>query len=376
MAGIPSHIEQALRTLEHVDRTMLIECGADKRIRQLWRTTETKKKAKAFDSSFESPKRLAAMYGTARAGALDAGPVSATASRESPPQTRPFSPQAGRSRLLEYDFCARIVMEWSDVTDVAALGGCCALARVRARPELVRWKALKRRLEKADLAELEATLRDVSTSARAMFWALYRLSTMGAEGVAYEHGRRLKISETLRYPPSRVTELTALCRVAERMERSLYQPRDHIACPPKLVKFAANHYSMRHVYCERADVHSWTRHSGSKYWSGVWALLSRHCEFTKVHNDRSRYVLERFVFPRAGQEWIAVAEVAIQKRFYSPQLELVAQLKTSSQTMYLKVKPADRAADSLGARPRLFEQCAVEPVWLSEVLQVPATCML
>lgn len=294
MAGIPSHIEQALRTLEHVDRTMLIECGADKRIRQLWRTTETKKKAKAFDSSFESPKRLAAMYGT-----------------------------AGRSRLLEYDFCARIVMEWSDVTDVAALGGCCALARVRARPELVRWKALKRRLEKADLAELEATLRDVSTSARAMFWALYRLSTMGAEGVAYEHGRRLKISETLRYPPSRVTELTALCRVAERMERSLYQPRDHIACPPKLVKFAANHYSMRHVYCERADVHSWTRHSGSKYWSGVWALLSRHCEFTKVHNDRSRYVLERFVFPRAGQEWIAVAEVAIQKRFYSPQLELV-----------------------------------------------------
>ena len=90
MAGIPSHIEQALRTLEHVDRTMLIECGADKRIRQLWRTTETKKKAKAFDSSFESPKRLAAMYGTARAGALDAGPVSATASRESPPPDPPL----------------------------------------------------------------------------------------------------------------------------------------------------------------------------------------------------------------------------------------------------------------------------------------------
>ena len=262
------------------------------------------------------------------------------------------------------------------MTDVASLMRCCCLARVRARPTLQQWKTLKRRLEKAKLPELEETMTAMTTSARVMFWVLYRLSKMGGEGVAYEHGRRLKLSETLRYPPSRVTEMTALCRSAERAEKSLYGPAQHISCPPKLIKFSANHYSMRHIHCERADVHSWTRHSGSKYWSGVWTLLSRHCEFTKVHNDRSRYVLERFVFPHAAEEWIAVAEVTIMKRFYSPQLELVAQLKTSSSTMYLKVKPMDRSTDTTDARPPIFENCGVSPVWLSETLQVPATCML
>ena len=267
-------------------------------------------------------------------------------------------------------------MEWSDVTDVSALTRCCALGRVMARGPMQQWKALKRRLERADLVELEAAMTSTSTSSRAMYWALYRLSKMGCEGVAYEHGRRLKVSEALRYTPSRVTELTALCRRAERAEKSLYGCEQHIGCPPKLVKFSANHFSMRHVYCERNDVHSWTRHSGSKYWTGVWGLLSRHCEFTKNHNEWSRYVLERFVFPKTSEEWIAVAEVTIQKRFYSPQLELVAQLKTCSATMYLKVKPMDRSADVLGTRPDLLEKCQVKPVWFSEVLQVPATCML
>ena len=200
---------------------------------------------------------------------------------------------------------------------------------------------------------------------------------MGGEGVAYEHGRRLKLGDALRYSPARVTELTALCRKAEAAERPLYGPGMHVGCPPKLVRFAANHFSVRHVCCERADVHSWTRHSGSKYWTGVWGLLARHCTVTRAPCDRARFVLERFVFPHAAEEWVAVAEVAVAKRFYSPALDLVAELKTISETAYLLVKPAnDRRFDALGARPPLFQMCNALPAWFSEVMRVPATCML
>ena len=39
---------------------------------------------------------------------------------------------------------------------------------------------------------------------------------------------------------------------------------------------------MRHLLVERGVVHNWTRHAGSKYWSGVWQLLSKHCELTRT----------------------------------------------------------------------------------------------
>lgn len=347
---MPSAVEAALRALEHMDRAALVSCGADKRLRALAQTTATKKKAAAFDASFSSPRRLAAAYGS-----------------------------AGRSALLQFDFCARLVLEWSDVADAASLGACCALARVRARAIVGAWKALKRRLERADLVELEAELRTNRGCGRAMYWVLCRLARMGCEGVAYEHGRRLKLSESLRYSPQRVTELTALCRGAERSERPLYGARDHVGCPPKLLRFSANAYSVRHVNaCERPDVHGWTRHSGSKYWTGVWGLLSRHCAVTRGNrSERSRFVLERFVFPRTGEEWVAVAEVAVNRRYYSPSLDLMAEIKVTSDTAYLKVKPAnDRRFDCVGQRPPAFDRSNLLPSWFAGVHAVPAACMI
>lgn len=344
---MPARIVEALLVLEHTSREDLVAMGADKRLRALAKTTSTKRQAAAFDRSYDSPKRLAAMS------------------------------RVVRSPLLGYEFCATLVLAWTDAADAAALAGCCGLARVRTRDKLRWWRSERRRIERAGLPELEATMKTLATSARAMCWTLSRLSAMGRDGVAYEHGRRLKVSETLGYAPARVTTATALCRLAEKAEKPLYGPKNWVGCPPKLVRFAANHFSVRHVHCERADVHGWTRHAGSKYWTGVWGLLARHCECTARRGDGDRWVLERFVFPARGEEWVAVARVGVAKRFYSARLELVAQLETASPTHYLKVKPgASRAADRAGAPPPAFEACDAKPAWDTETFQVPATCML
>mmetsp|Transcript_24503 Transcript_24503/g.73543 ORF Transcript_24503/g.73543 Transcript_24503/m.73543 type:complete len:351 (-) Transcript_24503:37-1089(-) len=344
---LPRAVEEALRTLEHTDRLELVRCGADKRIRLLAKTTATKHAARTFDASLESPKRLALAFG-----------------------------RAGRAPLVRNEFCTDLVAALGDVEDVAALSAACGLLRARCKARLGGWKALKRRVERADLADCERVMLSHGTSARAMYWVLSRLSRMGAEGVAYEHGRRLKCSESLRLSPARVTELTALCRAAERRERPLYGHLHHIGCPPKLVRFSLGHYSVRHVHCERNDVHSWTRHSGSKYWSGIWGLLARHCEVTRRKPDGARFVLERFVFPSISEEWIAVAEVAADRKYYTPQLELVARLRACSPAAYLKVKPcADRSQDVVGELPPVFRRCGAAPAWASQTFQVPWHCM-
>ena len=51
-----SEIEQALLVLEHTERSTLVDCGADKRIRQLFKTTSTRRKAQDFDKSEMSPR--------------------------------------------------------------------------------------------------------------------------------------------------------------------------------------------------------------------------------------------------------------------------------------------------------------------------------
>ena len=88
-------------------------------------------------------------------------------------------------------------------------------------------------------------------------------------------------------------------------------------------------------------MHGWTRHAGSKYWLGVWKLLANSA-VSRNKTNGGRYVLERFVFPARSEEWVAVAEVRVAKRFYSHRLELVAQLEQTGPTHYLKVKPSLR----------------------------------
>ena len=63
-------------------------------------------------------------------------------------------------------------------------------------------------------------------------------------------------------------------------------------------------------------MHGWTRHAGSKYWLGVWKLLA-NSPVSRNKTNGGRYVLERFVFPARSEEWVAVAEVRVAKRFYS-----------------------------------------------------------
>ena len=343
-----AEIEAALLTLEHTERSTLVACGADRRLRQLHRTTMSRSKARDFDASAASPSKLARL-----------------------------SKNASRSSLLGAEFCTDLVLEASDVGACAALAATRGLARVRCDRTMKVWKGLRRRVEKADLSVLESVLDTYKTSARVMAWTLSRLSSMGGEGVAYEHGRRLKVSDARGLAPSRVTEITKKLREAEKRERSLYGPNEHIGCPPKLARYAANHFLVRHVRAERSDVHGWTRHAGSKYWLGVWKLLTQNCACTRNRLDGGRYVLERFVFPARAEEWVAVAEVGVAKRFYSSHLELRAQLETKSPTYYLKVKPSlrGRADDTVGDRPATFEACGARPAWETEDFEVPATSM-
>ena len=76
-----------------------------------------------------------------------------------------------------------------------ALASTCGLGRVRCEPKLKAWKTLRRKIQNADLGTIETILDKYVTSPRTMCWTLSRLSAMGGEGVAYEHGRRLKVSE-------------------------------------------------------------------------------------------------------------------------------------------------------------------------------------
>ena len=92
------------------------------------------------------------------------------------------------------------VLAWTDAADAAALAGCCGLARVRTRDKLRWWRSERRRIERADLPELETTMKTLATSARAMCWTLSRLSAMGRDGVAYvlPRGRSVEGLETSR----------------------------------------------------------------------------------------------------------------------------------------------------------------------------------
>ena len=309
-----SEIEQALLVLEHTERSTLVDCGADKRIRQLFKTTSTRRKAQDFDKSEMSPTKLAKL-----------------------------SHNQGRSALLGAEFCTDLVLETCDVEAAGALASTCGLARVRCEPKLKAWKTLRRKIQNADLGTIETILDKYVTSPRTMCWTLSRLSAMGGEGVAYEHGRRLKVSEAKGLTPKHVTEITKKLRAAEKSEKPLYGPNEHIGCPPKLARYAANHFSVKHVRAERPDVHGWTRHAGSKYWLGVWKLLANSA-VSRNKTNGGRYVLERFVFPARSEEWVAVAEVRVAKRFYSHRLELVAQLEQTGPTHYLKVKPSLKRA--------------------------------
>mmetsp|Transcript_6668 Transcript_6668/g.23390 ORF Transcript_6668/g.23390 Transcript_6668/m.23390 type:complete len:213 (+) Transcript_6668:603-1241(+) len=211
-----------------------------------------------------------------------------------------------------------------------------------------------------------------------MYWTLCRLSRMGAVGVAYEHGRRLKLAQQLAFSQQRVTKLTELCRLAEKREIALYGPHAFITCPPKLVRFLNGNFSMCHVNFERVDVHNWARHSSSKYWMSVWDLLSHGvCEFTKVRHDRSRYLLERFIFPFSAEEWIAVTQVTAAQRHHSPLHDShQVELRCISGTMYLKVKPPNqRHDDSLDVPPDIFRRAKLAPFWLKERVLVPILAM-
>ena len=54
-----SEIEQALLVLEHTERSTLLDCGADIRLKQLFQTTSSRRKAEDFDKSGSSPAKLA-----------------------------------------------------------------------------------------------------------------------------------------------------------------------------------------------------------------------------------------------------------------------------------------------------------------------------
>ena len=64
------------------------------------------------------------------------------------------------------------------------------------------------------------------------------------------------------------------------------------------------------------------------------------------------------------------------RKYYTPQLELVARLKTRSPTCYLKVKPcADRSRDRVGEPPAIFTRCGAAPAWDGSTFQVPWASM-
>ena len=164
-----SEIEQALLVLEHTERSTLVDCGADKRIRQLFKTTSTRRKAQDFDKSEMSPTKLAKL-----------------------------SHNQGRSALLGAEFCTDLVLETCDVEAAGALASTCGLARVRCEPKLKAWKTLRRKIQNADLGTIETILDKYVTSPRTMCWTLSRLSAMGGEGVAYEHGAVRGVPSRLR----------------------------------------------------------------------------------------------------------------------------------------------------------------------------------
>jgi hypothetical protein len=178
-----SEIEQALLVLEHTERSTLVDCGADKRIRQLFKTTSTRRKAQDFDKSEMSPTKLAKL-----------------------------SHNQGRSALLGAEFCTDLVLETCDVEAAGALASTCGLARVRCEPKLKAWKTLRRKIQNADLGTIETILDKYVTSPRTMCWTLSRLSAMGGEGVAYEHG-------AVRGVPSR---LRCCARVVDGVRRHTY----------------------------------------------------------------------------------------------------------------------------------------------------------
>ena len=124
-----SEIEQALLVLEHTERSTLVDCGADKRIRQLFKTTSTRRKAQDFDKSEMSPTKLAKL-----------------------------SHNQGRSALLGAEFCTDLVLETCDVEAAGALASTCGLARVRCEPKLKAWKTLRRKIQNADLGTIETIL--------------------------------------------------------------------------------------------------------------------------------------------------------------------------------------------------------------------------
>ena len=164
-----SEIEQALLVLEHTERSTLVDCGADKRNRQLFKTTSTRRKAQDFDKSEMSPTKLAKL-----------------------------SHNQGRSALLGAEFCTDLVLETCDVEAAGALASTCGLARVRCEPKLKAWKTLRRKIQNADLGTIETILDKYVTSPRTMCWTLSRLSAMGGEGVAYEHGAVRGVPSRLR----------------------------------------------------------------------------------------------------------------------------------------------------------------------------------
>ena len=161
-----SEIEQALLVLEHTERSTLVDCGADKRIRQLFKPVQDAK-AQDFDKSEMSPTKLAKL-----------------------------SHNQGRSALLGAEFCdgscARPVM-WK--RQGQGQGADLRLSEGALRAETKSLESTKKEdPERGPRYDRNHTEQAVPSSS-SMCWTLSRLSAMGGEGVAYEHGRRLKVSE-------------------------------------------------------------------------------------------------------------------------------------------------------------------------------------
>ena len=98
-----SEIEQALLVLEHTERSTLLDCGADKRLKQLFQTTSSRRKAEDFDKSGSSPAKLAKL-----------------------------SQNQVRSPLLRAEFCTDSVLEACDrVAAACSAQGCPHFTKLR-----------------------------------------------------------------------------------------------------------------------------------------------------------------------------------------------------------------------------------------------------
>ena len=115
--------------------------------------------------------------------------------------------------------------------------------------------------------------------------------------------------------------------------------------------------------CERSDpLLGWTRHADQNTGSAV--STPPRTAVSRNKTNGGRYVLERFVFPARSEEWVAVAEVRVAKRFYSHRLELVAQLEQTGPTHYLKVKPQSEGARRRHDRSETSNvTCGAAPAW-------------